>query len=465
VGLLAAALRPLTVGNLYFDRQDYLVSSVTFIAISLAAAGAGVARQAGWRLVFGLLTLVLAIGGFVLHGLLMCDALGLVSYFSIDSHGPALLALGVAALTTVVALVSQLYVVATCSKSLPWKRLARGLLAVAALVLVTPLAIIYPRMIPPAAKINPLPPSVTYDRVQLAGEKATGLNTPGFNAASIVKEAKAALAEPGNVWYPTREFREDELSLGYSVPLNKVWLLSIVLKNDADQSEQAGRFSQCLELAILQWRLGRVMRRGGGRWEWDQGYRAETYGCGTVSYAVDKLSNDECRQALVEVRQSLEDRPDVETVMAYNAYWLRACFGWRNDLYNSAWWLAGENPTAIYYHVDEEQFRNLDRLGLLRLRLMEARLALELYRREHGKWPADLQDLVPKYLAVKSADPYSTTSLIYSCQDERFLLYSVGPDGRDNGCRKSSNEEDMKLDGFDIAWDLDQNSWVRQKKR
>ena len=151
-------------------------------------------------------------------------------------------------------------------------------------------------------------------------------------------------------------------------------------------------------------------------------------------------------------------------MLAYDAFWRRSCFGWRNDLDRSARWLAGEHPT-MNDPVYLEQFRNLDKLGLLRLRFMETRLALELYHREHGQWPAELQDLVPEYLPVIAADPFSSAPLIYRRQDKDFLLYSVGPDGRDDDCRRNSNVEDLNQEGFDIAWDLDQNSWVRQQKQ
>jgi hypothetical protein len=472
VGLLAVTLRPFMVGEVYFVGRDFLVSSVTFVAVSLAAIGAGVARQARRRWILSLLSLVVALSGFVVHRLMECDALGLLYYFDIDSPGPArflaLLALGAAAMTTVVVFLSHLYVVVLRGKSLTRKRLVGGLLAVSALALITPLALVYPRMLPPATQATPLPPSVTYDRIQAAGQQATGLHMGGFKAAPVVKEAKAALAEPGNVWFSAREFRENELSRRYHMSFHRESMLCIVLEVETAKAEQAGRASECLELAILQWRLGRVLQRGGVYMDWVQGYRAETYGCGAVSHAADNLSDDECRRALAEVRRSLEERLDVETVLAYNAYWNRACFGWREDLAHSARWLAGENPNAINLWVDKEQFQNLDKRGLLRLRLTETRLALEFYRREHGDWPAGLQDLVPKYLAAIPPDPFSTSTLIYRRQDDRFLLYSVGPDGRDDGCRQSSKEYDMKLEGFDIDWDFDHriqaNSWPRQKQ-
>jgi hypothetical protein len=152
-------------------------------------------------------------------------------------------------------------------------------------------------------------------------------------------------------------------------------------------------------------------------------------------------------------------------VLAYDAFWRRACLGWRDDLGRSARWLAGENPTSNNDRAYMEQFRNLDKLGLLRLRFMEARLALELYRREHGQWPFELQELVPQYLSVIPADPFSTGPLIYRRQKDDFLLYSVGTDGRDNDGRQGTNVEDMTQKGSDIAWNLDQTSWVRTQKK
>jgi hypothetical protein len=472
VGLLAVTLRRLNAGDVYLVGQDFLVSGLAFIAVCLAATGAGVARNPDCRRMLSILTIIAAVGGFFVHQFLGCDALGILYYFDTDSRDPlelfVLQALGATIMTTAIVVFGRLYTAVMCGNSLSRRRLAGGLLAVTAVALTTPLAIVYPRMIPPATKITPLSPSMTYDRIQLAGQKATGLHTVGFKAAPVVKETKAALAEPGNVWFDIREFRKNELSLRYHRSFDRESMLNIMLLAESAKAEEAGRFSECLELAILQWRLGRVLRHGGVYMDWGMGYTAESYGCGTVSHVADKLSDDECRRGLVEVHRSLEDRPDVATVWAYHNFWYRGCFGWRNDLFHSALWLVGENPNVLIPEMDKQRFQNLDKRGLVRLQLMETRLALELFRREHGKWPSGLQDLVPKYLAAIPADPFSKSSLIYRRQGDSFLLYSVGPDGRDDGCRLSSKEYDMKLEGFDIDWDLDHrvqsHSWPRQKQ-
>jgi hypothetical protein len=66
-------------------------------------------------------------------------------------------------------------------------------------------------------------------------------------------------------------------------------------------------------------------------------------------------------------------------------------------------------------------------------RLVLVDLALCSYCDDHGAWPDDLNLLVPDYLATLPLDPYSGKPLKYRAASPEFLLYSVGPDGQDDG--------------------------------
>jgi hypothetical protein len=68
-------------------------------------------------------------------------------------------------------------------------------------------------------------------------------------------------------------------------------------------------------------------------------------------------------------------------------------------------------------------------------------LALELYHREHGKWPASLGKLSPKYLPTLPADPITGKPLHYKVVDDRPIVYSVGIDGDDDGGRLAKNKD------------------------
>ncbi len=63
-------------------------------------------------------------------------------------------------------------------------------------------------------------------------------------------------------------------------------------------------------------------------------------------------------------------------------------------------------------------------------------LALRAYRLEHGAYPATLSALAPGYLQSVPDDPFTLSSpLRYKLSGGKFVLYSVGPDGKDDGGR------------------------------
>ncbi len=66
--------------------------------------------------------------------------------------------------------------------------------------------------------------------------------------------------------------------------------------------------------------------------------------------------------------------------------------------------------------------------------LLMVALALRAYKMEHEKYPAALTELAPEYLEQIPNDPFSLKKAFpYSLQGEQYSLYSIGPDGEDNG--------------------------------
>ena len=62
-----------------------------------------------------------------------------------------------------------------------------------------------------------------------------------------------------------------------------------------------------------------------------------------------------------------------------------------------------------------------------------AALAAERYRLADGRWPESLAGLVPKYLSEVPKDPYDGAPLRLRRLGDGVVVYSVGPDGNDNG--------------------------------
>ena len=89
--------------------------------------------------------------------------------------------------------------------------------------------------------------------------------------------------------------------------------------------------------------------------------------------------------------------------------------------------------------------------GLVRLDLAKLAFALAAYRADHGAYPAKLRDLSPKYVATIPKDRFTDGDLHYSLQDGGYLLYSVGPNGQDDGGKGVEDRKEGSEPWDDIA--------------
>jgi hypothetical protein len=60
-------------------------------------------------------------------------------------------------------------------------------------------------------------------------------------------------------------------------------------------------------------------------------------------------------------------------------------------------------------------------------------VAVERYRLKKGGWPGKLEELKPGLLAALPLDPYDGKPLRYARRADGVTVYSVGPDGIDDG--------------------------------
>jgi hypothetical protein len=67
------------------------------------------------------------------------------------------------------------------------------------------------------------------------------------------------------------------------------------------------------------------------------------------------------------------------------------------------------------------------------VRCLAVALAAERYRKEHGDWPKTLDRLTPDLLTAVPLDPFDGKPLRYRRLADGAVVYSVGPDGADNG--------------------------------
>jgi hypothetical protein len=68
-----------------------------------------------------------------------------------------------------------------------------------------------------------------------------------------------------------------------------------------------------------------------------------------------------------------------------------------------------------------------------RLRCAAPAVAAERYRLRYGRWPEVLDTLVPEFLPAVEMDPFDGRALRCRRVADGFVVYAVGPDGKDDG--------------------------------
>jgi hypothetical protein len=98
------------------------------------------------------------------------------------------------------------------------------------------------------------------------------------------------------------------------------------------------------------------------------------------------------------------------------------------------------------------------------LRCMIVTLALERFHRANGCWPGGLQELTRGYLDHVLLDPFDGKPLKYARRDDGVTVYSVGPDGQDNGGNVTGRWLDEGTDWGYRLWEVDRRRQPPPKK-
>jgi hypothetical protein len=94
---------------------------------------------------------------------------------------------------------------------------------------------------------------------------------------------------------------------------------------------------------------------------------------------------------------------------------------------------------------------NAETRSVMNFELTDLAFALAQYREEHGSYPAKLADLKPKYVATVPKDLFTDAELHYRRDGAGYLLYSVGPNGIDDGGEGPGVREEGEKERDDIA--------------
>jgi hypothetical protein len=144
--------------------------------------------------------------------------------------------------------------------------------------------------------------------------------------------------------------------------------------------------------------------------------------------AIAELSEAECQALLRQLPQLETTRESIDVVSRRDLIW---CLydGWEARAQYAGERLIGEDSIAsVARSTSVQQQRRITWLRLLQLEL-----ALRMYQHQHERYPKALDELAPNTLATLPLDPFSGKPFLYRMSGDSYVLYSVGPNGIDDG--------------------------------
>jgi hypothetical protein len=210
-------------------------------------------------------------------------------------------------------------------------------------------------------------------------------------------------------------------------------------------AEAEGRTDNAIESYLDTIRLGRALASGGIAIDTAFGLAVEGIGRQGLHELGDTLTSAQCRKIIDTLVTAAAGWEPPESSIARDIIWRTHAFGWQGRL---EWMIS----SSSWLQTDanwNESIERADKRCRAKRWLLICEVALQGHRAEHGEFPDDLADLVPGYLSAVPKDPFSNKPFIYRRQPTGYLLYSVGPDGKDDGGRPfdyNTDRGDIRLD-------------------
>jgi hypothetical protein len=228
--------------------------------------------------------------------------------------------------------------------------------------------------------------------------------------------------------------------------LQKNWMRQIDYSNAAAFEEIAPKrsLSRAMDAAgrlaavqgnyadALRWHLngvkhGFAIRRGGLMIDDLVGCACAGIGAAGVFEIKEHLDGKQCTETISAIEELLAALEPVAEFEHRDCVWVQQAMGWIGRI------------EQLLDHEDESllSYRTARRRELAKCRLLMAELAVTAFRKEQGRLPDDVQELVPDALPAMPLDPFSPTgeTLRYKRTGDECILYSVGSNGIDEGGR------------------------------
>lgn len=262
------------------------------------------------------------------------------------------------------------------------------------------------------------------------------------------------------------ELADEGLELPSGVPLNftradvemqdlgALRMLARLMLAEAIVAQEEGRIDEAADRSLAILRLSRNGTRNGLLIHVLVGFAIERTGIESLRILRDELDEGQSREFARAVMTFEDERPDIEEAIALETAWglETAPRGLR---------IARTFVPGVRGKLDGLLIPALEsaRISSLRASTMTRLLAIDLairgYQARHNAPPDRLDKLVPDFLETLPTDPFTGGPFVYRAieGEPEFVLYSVGPDGQDDGGTPHPKGADWTTASGDLALD------------
>ncbi len=93
---------------------------------------------------------------------------------------------------------------------------------------------------------------------------------------------------------------------------------------------------------------------------------------------------------------------------------------------------------------------NVPERGMMNMQMAQTAMGLSMFHKQHGRYPARLEELAPVFIKKVPTDIYSGKSIRYIQRDDGFYLYCVGHNHQDDGGKSSYDSPDGDDMGYKV---------------
>jgi hypothetical protein len=194
------------------------------------------------------------------------------------------------------------------------------------------------------------------------------------------------------------------------------------LRGLAKKARVAGEHDAEADYAIALMRFAAMQRRGTTINTLNGG------GNGTELLAEcrNRASLAKAKEVVEILEQTLHERENLDVLLTRTHVQQMRQRGWQGRLEAIMRRIAGRSEVP-------QQARAPYLRSELALHSIQILYAIRLFQEEHGRLPRELAELPPEFLTRVPLDPYSQQPLAYRPEVDSYKLYSVGPNGIDDG--------------------------------